>query len=88
MKRSPKDESTRLHRARRAAERAGLDDALSAADRELQACRAGCLEALVQVCAFRPYEAMQQLATAINRIDQGRLALRKFFDQLGTKDDK
>jgi len=87
MKRNPKDESIRLHRARRAAERAELDAALFAADRELQACRAGCIEALVQLCRRRPQEAVHRLSDAIMRIDQGRLTLRKYFDQLGTKDE-
>lgn len=60
MKRDPKAESLRLHRARRAAERAQLDGALSDADVALQQCRAACLGALLTL-RRAPQDATRRL---------------------------
>lgn len=86
MKRDPKHESLRLHRARRAAERAELDAALSCADAMLADAKAQMLRGLMQLSLVHPRYAACAIGNAVLRLDDAREALRKHFDTIGSKD--
>lgn len=85
--RDPSAESARLHRARRAAERAELDSALAAADTDLQGVKDKCAEAVLYLVRGRTIEALHRMADVVQDVERARRVLREYFDQYGSRDD-
>lgn len=79
LARDPREESVRLHRARRAAELRERDAALCAADLALADVKRALAHAVLAVMRGRP-EAPELVAAAAAQVEQARLILRTYFD--------